>query len=482
MPAPIASTRASAPPHHPVPARGTRSVPAPATDLLNRPAVNLCTGNGRPQPAPPPPRPSRSRGFTAVSADAVKPGRPIDIVVQSWCGDAVAVLAVDGQVDADSCAALATAVAQTTPTYRAVIIDLTHVRLLSVAGLHCLDCARQVPRAAGPRAPGMRGILAGVERVAPGAAAPSLAGASRPHARRPTGDAAGRRSPRADRDPGYGQHSPSSQASRWSGPFPGQPRQPQPPHLIADRRRPLAPFRLDGRCEPHDTGGRACCANTLPRHPPLRGPTRRSRPRSADSAPSSASKLGCARSSASLCRRVTTWTTRLRSRSLSCWNASPGNACSRPPDDEPQRAPSASLSPETTATRTGLRGPYRLRHRTAHRHGHRASGPALPKVDMSFACYADSRTGPTWRPDGGAHPKSGSRRGCRVRVVGLLDDRSVPMEYLVLIGVSMPSALWRRRRACDRHVRSRAPIHRTDRTTVLLSRSLARLRHRMDTD
>jgi len=35
---------------------------------------------------------------------------PIDIVVQSWCGDAVAVVAVDGEVDADNCAALATAV------------------------------------------------------------------------------------------------------------------------------------------------------------------------------------------------------------------------------------------------------------------------------------------------------------------------------------------------------------------------------------
>jgi anti-anti-sigma factor len=75
----------------------------------------------------------------------VKPCRPIDIVVQGWCGDAVAVVAVDGEVDADSCAALATAVAQAARTYRAVIIDLTRVRLLSAAGLHCLDCVGQVP-------------------------------------------------------------------------------------------------------------------------------------------------------------------------------------------------------------------------------------------------------------------------------------------------------------------------------------------------
>ena len=57
--------------------------------------------------------------------------------VWGWCGDEVAVVAVDGQIDADSCAALATAVAQATRTHRAVIVDLPPVRLLSVAGLHC---------------------------------------------------------------------------------------------------------------------------------------------------------------------------------------------------------------------------------------------------------------------------------------------------------------------------------------------------------
>ncbi len=72
-------------------------------------------------------------------------GGPIDIAVQGWCGNAFAVVAVDGEVDADSCAALATVVAQAARTYRAVIIDLTRVRLLSAAGLHCLDCVGQVP-------------------------------------------------------------------------------------------------------------------------------------------------------------------------------------------------------------------------------------------------------------------------------------------------------------------------------------------------
>jgi anti-anti-sigma regulatory factor len=71
-------------------------------------------------------------------------GTPIDIAMQGWCGDAVAVVAVDGQIDADSCGALATAVAQAMRTYPAVIIDLTHVRLLSAAGLHCLDCVGQL--------------------------------------------------------------------------------------------------------------------------------------------------------------------------------------------------------------------------------------------------------------------------------------------------------------------------------------------------
>ena len=74
----------------------------------------------------------------------MNPGRSIDIVVQGWCRDAVAVVGVDGEVDADSCAALATAVAQAARTYRAVIIDLSHVRALSAAGWHCLNCVGQV--------------------------------------------------------------------------------------------------------------------------------------------------------------------------------------------------------------------------------------------------------------------------------------------------------------------------------------------------
>ena len=58
-------------------------------------------------------------------------GTRIEITVQGWGGDAVAVVTVDGGVDADSCAALATALAKAARTYRAVIIDLTHVRVLS---------------------------------------------------------------------------------------------------------------------------------------------------------------------------------------------------------------------------------------------------------------------------------------------------------------------------------------------------------------
>jgi len=80
-----------------------------------------------------------------VSVVAVILGAPIEIAVQGWAGDAVAVVTVDGEVDADSCAALATAVTTAARTYRAVIIDLTRVRLLSAAGLHCLDCVGQVP-------------------------------------------------------------------------------------------------------------------------------------------------------------------------------------------------------------------------------------------------------------------------------------------------------------------------------------------------
>jgi STAS domain len=82
---------------------------------------------------------------TAVSTVEVILGTPIEIDVQGWGGDAVAVVTVDGGVDADSCAALATALAKAARTYQAVIIDLTHVRLLSAAGLHCLDCVGQVP-------------------------------------------------------------------------------------------------------------------------------------------------------------------------------------------------------------------------------------------------------------------------------------------------------------------------------------------------
>jgi anti-anti-sigma factor len=120
------------------PGHGTR--PAGCCDPVHRQRA----ASTRTTPAAASPSASRSHARTAVSAVEVNLGTPIDIAVQGWCGDAVAVVAVDGQIDADSCAALATAVAQATQTHRAVIIDLTPVRLLSAAGLHCLDCMGQL--------------------------------------------------------------------------------------------------------------------------------------------------------------------------------------------------------------------------------------------------------------------------------------------------------------------------------------------------
>jgi hypothetical protein len=71
------------------------------------------------------------------------------------------------------------------------------------------------------------------------------------------------------------------------------------------------------RCEPHDTGGRACCAHTPPRNPPPCGPTRRSRPRSAVSRPSSGTNPDRALSSALFCKHATTSTACIRRRSRS---------------------------------------------------------------------------------------------------------------------------------------------------------------------
>ena len=79
-----------------------------------------------------------------------------------------------------ACAALATAVAQAGRTYRAVIIDLTRVRALSAAGLHCLDCVgpvqdeRQgVVHLVCAESSAVRGVLQQAQLQ------PSLAGASR---------------------------------------------------------------------------------------------------------------------------------------------------------------------------------------------------------------------------------------------------------------------------------------------------------------
>ena len=70
---------------------------------------------------------------------------PIDVAVQGWYGDGFAVVEVDGSVDADSCGVLAGALVRAGQIYRAVIIDLTRVDVLSAAGLHCLDCVGQTP-------------------------------------------------------------------------------------------------------------------------------------------------------------------------------------------------------------------------------------------------------------------------------------------------------------------------------------------------
>jgi anti-anti-sigma factor len=65
---------------------------------------------------------------------------PIDCAVRAWCDDTFTVITVSGDVDADSCGVVALTVAEAAQAYRTVIIDLTHVRRLSVAGLRCLDC------------------------------------------------------------------------------------------------------------------------------------------------------------------------------------------------------------------------------------------------------------------------------------------------------------------------------------------------------
>ncbi|HEY0812640.1 MAG TPA: STAS domain-containing protein [Pseudonocardia sp.] len=67
----------------------------------------------------------------------------IDVSVRAWCGDRFAVLAVDGEVDADGGLVLAEAISRIARTQQAVIVDLTHVRLLAAAGLHCLNCVDQ---------------------------------------------------------------------------------------------------------------------------------------------------------------------------------------------------------------------------------------------------------------------------------------------------------------------------------------------------
>lgn len=69
---------------------------------------------------------------------------PADIVVKGGFGDAFAIVEVHGQVDANSCAVVAGALTRASAANRFVIVDLSQVRLLSAAGLHCLDCVGAV--------------------------------------------------------------------------------------------------------------------------------------------------------------------------------------------------------------------------------------------------------------------------------------------------------------------------------------------------
>jgi hypothetical protein len=81
---------------------------------------------------------------------------------------------------------------------------------------------------------------------------------------------------------------------------------------------------------------------------PIRAkPQRGQTSRTAESPPSSerlmassaSTQIGGANHALALfCRHATTSTACIRLRSRSCWNASPGNACSRRPGDEPQHA------------------------------------------------------------------------------------------------------------------------------------------------
>ena len=99
-------------------------------------------------------------------------------------------------------------------------------------------------RAAGCRAPCVRGIVGGAGGVAKDAAPPSLAGASRPRGRRPAADAAAGRSPGADRRPGpYDTRGHRKPAGGQTG-FPADLTSPGLPACLLINDRPSAPDRL----------------------------------------------------------------------------------------------------------------------------------------------------------------------------------------------------------------------------------------------
>ena len=96
-------------------------------------------------------------------------------------------------------------------------------------------------RAAGCRAPCVRGIVGGAGGVAKDAAPPSLAGASRPRGRRPAADAAAGRSPGADRRPGpYDTRGHRKPAGGQTG-FPADLTSPGLPACLLINDRPSAP-------------------------------------------------------------------------------------------------------------------------------------------------------------------------------------------------------------------------------------------------